>query len=275
MIDVETGHRLASVIGLLSRLLDEKTGAPVAGELVQHLTSDHPAVVTAAVSAVARFGDEASVPPLVPLLSSSNLRIRNAAGAALLEIGSRRPDAVVAAIRSESICGASGVQRCRVLEAFGDAQDFDRLIEATNSPDGELRRAGVRALAAAAGARSLPRVESALSDEDIMVRTAAADALALVGTAARESIVRALEGADGPVAAALIRALGKTGHPRAEEILAALCRRSEDMAQCALEAATQLRVPVTEMKPQLLHHSDPEVVKAAMSALGAAVRTEE
>ena len=268
LLEVETEHRLASVIGLLSRLLDEESGRAVAGVFARQLTSPHPAVSTAATSAVARFGDESTVPDLLPLLSIDNPRIRGAAGTALAEIGRRHPDAVRRAARALPVRGAVGVQLCRVLEVVGTPDDLDRLSEAAQATDAELRRSALRAMAAVGRAAALPYVEAALADTDMKIRLAAADALALVGPDARNLIGRSLETAEGPSAAALIRALGKVGHPRAAKILTGLCNRSADMAQCALDAAVRLEIPLDALKKTLLSHSDPEVVKAALNAVG-------
>lgn len=268
LLTVEKDERLAGVIGLLSRLLDDETGRTVAKDFARHLLSEHPAVCTAAANATARFGDETTALSLMRLLSSDSPRTRSAAGFALTEIGRRYPDAVRAASSKTPLQGPVGIQMCRVLETVGKEDDFERLASAANDEPPELRRAALRAATIVGKSRALAQIEKALADTDLSVRIAAADATALIGDDARELIVKALETAEGPVVAALMRAFGKVGHPRAEEILSGMCRKSSDVILCALKASAALDAPPFSMKKELLEHSDQEVVKAALDAFG-------
>lgn len=268
LLSVETEHRLASVIGLLSRLLDDETGRNTAPIFARHLSSPHSAVTTAAASAVARFGDASVIPELLQPAGYDDARIRGAAGSALLEIGLRHPAEVRKAVSAVPLEGLVGVQICRVLENVGTKDDLPRLFAALNAEDTALRRAALKASAKVGKKQALPQICAALHDPDLMVQTAAADAAALIGQSAGDIIVSALDTAEGPFAAALVRALGKVGHPNAEEILGAMCRKSADLVLCAVEAAVCLGIPLTAMRQRLLHHSDEEVVKAALNAFG-------
>jgi HEAT repeat protein len=268
LIDKESDHRLASVIGLLARIMDDTTGREVAQDLVLKLSSSHPAVTTAAAHAVGRFGDERVAAKLAPLLSQDDPRVRGAAGLALLEIGRRYPSSIRSLLQHLPIEGAAGVQICRVLEIVGTMDDFGRLDRAAEASDPELKRAALRALAAVGGQPALFRVVSSLSDTDLRIQIAAADALAVIGPSAGDAVVQAIGSCNGPVLAALIRTLGKVGHKDAESILSDMCNKSADIVLSAVEAAVVLGIPLTSMRVGLLNHEDKDVVKAALAAFG-------
>jgi HEAT repeat protein len=217
---------------------------------------------------VGRFGDERVAAKLAPLLSQDDPRVRGAAGLALLEIGRRYPSSIRSLLQHLPIEGAAGVQICRVLEIVGTMDDFGRLDRAAEASDPELKRAALRALAAVGGQPALFRVVSSLSDTDLRIQIAAADALAVIGPSAGDAVVQAIGSCNGPVLAALIRTLGKVGHKDAESILSDMCNKSADIVLSAVEAAVVLGIPLTSMRVGLLNHEDKDVVKAALAAFG-------
>lgn len=265
----ETEHRLASVIGLLYRLLDDESGRKFANMFEKLLDSEHPAVVTAAASAVTRFSDHGVVPKLLSLIHSDSNRIRNAAGAALLALATRYPDVVLEKVRAEPVTGKAGIQLCRVLAEVGGEAEEPAVSDAVTAKDSELRRCALRALAKLVGAKAVDKVAKALSDPELSVRMAAVDALALIGPQADNAIAAAIPHATGPVAPALVRALGKVGHKDAAAILREACRRSGDVALAAIEAAEKLGISQDEISIELLFdHPDKEVVKTALNLFG-------
>jgi len=265
------GRMLASVVGLLARLLDERAGLEKAALFSAYLNSTDIAVATAAAGAIARFGDETAIARLLDLAAATSARVRRAAGHALIEIGRRQRRAVRDAIADVEIEGAQGIQICRVLEVVGTPADAGLLAGALNSPNAELRRAVLGALAAVAGSAAVDTISLAMTDEDVGVRMAAAMALARIGPAASETIVSALNTASGPLRAALVRALGQVGHPEAPAILRAICHGPADAAMAALEAMENLSLDPGEIQEEILGHEDAEVVKQALTSLGDAV----
>ncbi len=265
------GKNLASVIGLLTRLLDETIGQDKISLFTKYLESDDHAVVTAAAGLVARFGDQKVIPRLLTLTDSPNDRIRRIAGYALTEVGRRFPDALRDGLATVEIQGQGGVEICRVFEALGRTDDSPSLQAALSSPMPLLRGAALSALAVTAGADALEIIALAMTDEDLSVRMAAATALGKVGQAAAETIVSALHTADRPLKAALIRTLGHVGHPEAEVILHGMCHESAEIALSALEAIHELGIDATALQDEILLHSDREVVKQALLVLGPSV----
>jgi HEAT repeat protein len=265
------GRMLASVVGLLARLLDESSGLQKAALFSAYLNSADIVVATAAAGAMARFGDETAIPRLLELAGAESARVRRAAGHALIEIGKRQRRSVRDAVTDVEIEGVQGIQICRVLEVVGTPADAGLLTGALSSPNAELRRAVLGALAGVAGSAAVDTISLAMTDEDVGVRMAAAMALARIGPAASETIVSALNTATGPLRAALVRALGQVGHPEAPEILRAICRGPAEAAMAALEAMENLNLDPGEIQEEILAHEDAEVVKQALTSMGDAV----
>ncbi len=265
------GRQLASVIGLLSRLLDVEAGQAKTSLFATYLASDDLAVATAASGALARFGDETVVERLLELAAKPEARVRRAAGYALVEVGRRFPEEVRKKLKRVEIEGSLGIQVCRVFEIVGKPADAALLSAALSSPDPQLRAAVLGSLAAIAGASAVETIALAMTDEDIGVRMAAAATLGRIGPAAAETIVSALHSAGGPLKAALLRALGRAGHPEAPVILRGMCRESADVALAALEAIRELGLDATELQAEILSHEDSEVIKQALAVLGSSV----
>ncbi len=270
----ESGRELASVLGLLSRLVGEEERSRFGPLFAKHLVSEDPVVATAAAGASARFGDVSDVARLVELMKSKDPRVSRTASLSLAEMGRRFPEVVAEKMRQLDIEGSEGVHICRVLEVVGDPGDVGRLSTAMTSPSPRLRRAVIVTLAEIAREEALDKISLALTDEDTGVRMAAASALARVGPAASDTIVSALRTSEGPVKGALIRALGKVGHPEASGILRGLLRGPADEAITALEAAGQLELDPGQMLGEILGHPDGEVVKQALSVLSESVPNE-
>jgi HEAT repeat protein len=269
------GRSLASVVGLLARLLSADAGRSKVALFSAYLNSTDIVVATAAAGAMARFGDRSAIPRLIELAGSESARVRRAAGHALVEVGQRETAAVRAALSALEIEDVRGIQICRVLEVVGQPDDAALLASALSSPNPELRRAVLGALAAVAGPAAVETISLAMTDEDVGVRMAAALALARIGPSSSETIVSALNTAEGPLRAALVRALGRVGHAEAPEILRAICRGPAEGATAALEAMENLGLDPGELEEEILAHEDAEVVKQALSSLGGAVAREQ
>jgi HEAT repeat protein len=264
-------RELASVLGLLARLMEPRPGRDEVARFAAHLESTDPVVATAAAGVMARFGDERVVKRLIELCGDDVARVRRAAGHALVEIGRREPAAVRRAVLGVELEGERGVELCRALEVVGRAGDAALLAGALGSPHLRLRRAAIGALAAVAKDAAVETISMAMTDEDLGVQMAAAVALARIGPAAAETILSGLAAATGPLKAVLIRALGQVGHPEAPAILRRMCREGAAEAIAALEALKSLGLEPKEIADEILAHPDAEVVKRALASLGAAV----
>ncbi len=271
MLPTQDGRPLASVVGLLARILDEEQGKSKTALFIAYLHSSNIAVATAAVGAVARFGNEGVIPRLIELSSFKDQRVRRAAGHALVQLGCRAPDAVRDRLLQMEITGLGGIELCRVFEVVGRPEDTGILAGALSSPIPELRRASLSSLAAIAGSAAVNTISLAMTDEDMGVKMAAASALARIGPAAAETIVSAINTTHGPLKAALVRALGRVGHIEAPAILKSLCRESSEVAMAALEAMRNLELAPGELQYEILNHDDSEVVKKALLFLGSAI----
>jgi HEAT repeat protein len=269
------GRLLASVIGAMARTLDDADGRRRIALFTAYLSSADLVVATAAAGAVARFGDEAIVPRLFELAGMPQERVRRAAGHALVQVGSRHPGAVRAALLGLEIEGERGVELMRVYQVVGKPEDAATLAAALSSPLPALRRAALGALAAVAGPAAVGTVSLAMTDENAEVRMAAVAALARIGPAAAETIVSALRASEGALRSALVRALGRVGHPEAPAILRSLSRESAEMAIASLEAAQSLGLDLAAMKGELLAHPEAEVVKKALVFLDAVMTDAE
>jgi HEAT repeat protein len=269
-----SGRRLASSIGLLTRLYDETADRDRGARLVRHLDDTDLIVATAAAGASARFGDVACIPRLLDLADEDEDRIRRVAGFALGEIGRRAPEETAEALAPVAISGKRGIQLCRVLEIVGDERDEGRLSAALGSPEPALRGAALRTLAITSGAGAVGTIALALTDEEPGVRKAAAESLARIGQPAAETIISALGSAEGQLKASLARALGRVGHPEAPEILKELCSGPAEVALAALSALGELDVRRDAGLETLVHaHHDSEVLKRALALLGPEVST--
>ncbi len=266
---------LASVVGILSRLLDEEAGIEKNALFTAYLNSNNIMVSTAAAGAVARFGDESVVPRLLEMANSEHRRVRRAAGYALTQLGLRHREAVREAIMGTDLEGLRGIELCRVFEVVGFPKDMAHIGSALNSPDPELRRTAPGTLAAVAGSAAVETISLAMTDEDTRVQMAAAEALARIGPAAAETIVSAIHTAEGPLKTALVKALGRVGHIEAPTILRAMAGSSADLAMAALEAMQNLGLDPRELKEDILNHEDAEVVKRALLFLGSDVSAAE
>ncbi len=265
------GKRLASVIGILARLLDFDAGRANTSLFSDYLASEDLTVATAAAGAVARFGESGDMERLLELAGSDVARVRRVAGYALVELGRRHPNEMREKLGNVELEGLSGIQLCRVIEVVGIPENAPRLSSALSSPDAELRGAALGALAAVDGADAVETIALSMTDEDKGVRMKAAAALGRIGPAAAETIVSALHSAEDPLKAALLRALGRVGHIEASVILRSMCGESSEVAFAALEAMRELGLDAEEVRAEILAHEDSEVVKQALAALGSSV----
>jgi len=168
------------------------------------------------VERLASLSCDEALPRLVECLGDPGWRVRKAAVERLAEAPAAWPvaETLVDALSD----GENPGRRNAAVEALirrGESM-VDPLLEATASPDHDVRKLAVDTLAGLGAPRAVPRLLEVLADPDPNVRAAAADALGLLGG---EAVAPALvERATRPdedrlVAFSALRALGRLEAP--------------------------------------------------------------
>lgn len=261
-------------------------GAPVAivrDALREGLDDPSLDVVAAAIEALGPLGDADDLRHVAIWVVHGDPRIAATATNAVSEIAARHVDAARALLRD-----AGGVQDplalgCVLLGAIASTQplgDEDvRLLErALSHDDPRVRRAAVDALAQAGGEAAADAVAFALTDEEQEVQAAAVRALGRLGRA--EPLARLVASTRDPVlTAAALRALGNADPDRALGAARPLVTHPDAAVACAaVEAIGQLTSTHLPAKVEgacedalfaALDHADPEVVRLALSIIGA------
>jgi HEAT repeat protein len=157
-----------------------------------------------------------ALPLLIRCLGDPSWRVRNAAIERLVAAPSGW---LVAEVVIEALAdGENAGRRNAALEALircGD-RTVPMLLEATASPDVDVRKLVVDALAGIGNERASPRLVEMLEDSDANVRAAAADALGVVGGAGVAKVLRqrVTRDEDGPlVRLAMLHALARLEVP--------------------------------------------------------------
>jgi HEAT repeat protein len=239
-------------------------------------------VVTAAIEALASGGDAADLEGLAPLVVNPDPRLAFAAAKSIDALAAAHPaearalflrlDAVHDALLGSVLLGALG--RASKVEP----DDVPFLLRVLTNPDARTRRAAVDALAYAQQGASADAVAFALADEEREVQLAAVRALGRLGRVEPlTSVVR--DARDPELVAASLRALGDADPERGFEAARPLVVDAPAGVACAaVEALGRLRrrprsaAPPRESELEdaiisALLHSDPEVVKVALSEL--------
>jgi HEAT repeat protein len=179
----------ALIFELLPRL-GTAAAAPQLCELLAHATADdEPEPAAAAARALGLIGQAVGLPrggtvgALFQALGREG-QVAIAAAAALGAIGARAYDEVHTLIAGHGLGGPIGPYLCRVLGACGRADDRRLLLGALRDESAVLRRAAADALASLGSDPAVTEaLVFALSDESISVRAAAARALGALAAA--------------------------------------------------------------------------------------------
>ncbi len=265
-------------------------GAPVAevrSALRKALDDPSIEVVSCAVEELGPLGDAKDLRKLAKLVWHHDERVIAAATNSVCELASRH----VAAARALLVDARSGhdplVLGCLLLGAIASTQplleDDVRLLHRALSHDQpQVRRSAIDALAQAGTDAAADAVVFALADEEHDVQLAAARALGRLGRV--DTLVGIVRDTRDPVlTATALRALGDADPDRALASARPLVGHSDAAVACAaVEAIGQLRSPRAEghLSPHVvaacedalfeaLDHPDEEVVKLALSLIGA------
>ena len=300
------------VIGGLTRLLGSPSvrsevietlvrhGEQVTAPLCRQLEAEELETRRAAIAALGRIGDPASVPPLIALLQDPELSAE--AAGALARIGDPRAyDPLLAllahdraAIRQAAVAAlnslghprmAKDIRRLlahanpqiresavRIAGYFGYSECAALLIHCVHDATEDVRRAAIESIPNFEDESLVPLLTTALRDDSAKIRTAAAQSLGHVEeVAAVPDLIQALTDSDAWVRYYAVRALGRIRSPESIDALA--CALREDKApQVRIAAADALgsmggRRVVTILAP-FVDSEDPDLARAALLALG-------
>jgi HEAT repeat protein len=200
--------------------------------------------------------------------------LREAYRAAMRAAGERAVEPLKARVESkvpEVVAAAA-----EFLGLGGDPQVAGLLINLTRHADERVREAALLGLAELGGREISRPAMPALKDESVLVRTAAARAIAAAGdVGATTVLVRRLEQEkDEGVLAALLKAIGHLGAPEALEVLAKFAepggrpRRTPFVRAAAIEGLAELdRVEAKALLELYARDKEPTVKRAAEASL--------
>jgi HEAT repeat protein len=200
--------------------------------------------------------------------------LREAYRAAMRAAGERAVELLQARVESkvpEVVAAAA-----EFLGLTGDPQVAELLIRLTHHADERVREAALLGLAELGGREISRPAMPALKDESVLVRTAAARAVAAAGdVGATTVLVRRLEQEkDEGVLAALLKAIGQLGATEALEVLAKFAepggkpRRTPFVRAAAIEGLARLdRVEAKALLELYARDKEPTVKRAAEASL--------
>ena len=225
------------------------------------------------VSAVGALG-AVSAGSVVDAYLHAAPELREAYRAAMRAAGERAVELLQARVESkvpEVVAAAA-----EFLGLSGDPHVAELLINLTRHADERVREAALLGLAELGGREISRPAMPALKDESVLVRTAAARAVAAAGeVGATTVLVRRLEQEkDEGVLAALLKAIGHLGAPEALEVLAKFAepggrpRRTPFVRAAAIEGLAQLdRVEAKALLELYARDKEPTVKRAAEASL--------
>src|SRR5438477_413508 len=168
------------------------------------------------------------------------------------------------------------VAEAEVLGLSGSPEVAESLIGLTHHADERVREAALLGLAELGGREIARPAMPALKDESVLVRTAAARAIAAAGDMGATTVmVRRLEQEkDEGVLAALLKAIGQLGAPDALDVLARYAepggrpRRTPFVRAAAIEGLARLdRVEAKALLELYARDKEPTVKRAAEASL--------
>jgi HEAT repeat protein len=267
----------------LAASLDGADAAQVHGALRAALDDTPLEVVASAIDALGALGDANDLRRIASIVGHGDQRVRAAATNAVWELAARHVDTARAILDDASSGDDPLALGCILLGAIASTQklreDDIRVLERALAHDRpQVRRAAIDALAQAGGEAAADAVVFALADEEHDVQLAAVRALGRLGRA--DTLVGVVADTRDPVlTAAALRALGDADPASAVVAACPLVRHADAAIACAaVEAIGHLasaRVPANitatceDALFLALDHADVEVVKLALSLVGA------
>jgi HEAT repeat protein len=209
------------------------------------LTQDNEAAVRgAAVIALGKLARPEAIPALTACLQDTTQPpnvdepICYLAAAALRAIGTSEALAVVDDWRGGQT--PAGIQA--VQSQAAPAAESDALLVQLVSPDWQLRRDAISALAQRGDRTYLPLIAESLRDDDVQVRWAAARALGdfPYDPAAADALVAALADPEALVADEAVSSLARIGGATVQALIAALKSKNPDVRAGAVDALSRI-----------------------------------
>lgn len=267
---------LAAELAELHWPLEDMGGRPararVRAELRAALGSADQELRVSAARTFATWGEGADAAGLVAAAASGGELLVAACRRGLLAMSGRAPDAVREALVGVALDSEVGIAFTDLIVELEGHAALPRLREVLLGGTPDARCAAVVGLSVLGGAPAAELIALSLTDESWEVQLSAAEALGRVvdteGEALGvEALLLALDGSPPELQAALARALGIAGNPRAVASLRALVERAGPRVRvAALEALSELSAPgLDELLLQALDHQDSELVKHALS----------
>ena len=271
----------------LAATLEAANVAEVRAALREGLEDASLDVVSCAVEALGPLGAAPALKRVARLRAPADERVSATGPSAISELAARHVDAARALLRDASLGQDPLALGCVLLGAIASIQALDEgdvalLQRALAHHQPHVRRAAVDALAHAGGDAAADAVVFALADEEHEVQLAAARALGRLRRP--EALVSVVAYTRDPVfAATALRALGDADPVRAlasarpivtHPDAAIACAAVEAIGQLAAprgegHASTHLQMECEDALFVALDHADPEVVKLALSLVGA------
>ena len=270
----------AACIELVTNLADASAAPMAVAQILGWMAAGPPVVVRAGLGAITQLGDDGCFATVSAWLA--NEETQSAAETALAALAQRYPDAARARARHAKAEGAEAhaaaviqtVLAAPVRESVADDVAYLSLL--LSNSDRAVRRAALAGLGNAGSELGAHAAAFALTDEEPDVRHAAVLALSrlrtpdgvLLGLGKLLELVEKSD--DEELVAAALGALAEAGDGRVLSVLRPLVRNASPMvAVAAIEALA--RVPDARRVEALiegLSHTQSEVVKASMLALG-------
>jgi HEAT repeat protein len=257
-------------------LLPLVTGRSIGLDSVSACLEDpDPAVRTAACEALARSGDTGHVAPLFDRLGDEDLRVAQAALAAIQSLGSAETErlALQAAVSADARVRRAGL---RIISYFGYPKGLAPLLDALGNSDEKLRDVAIAGLAYFEDAQALAALLGAARHDSPGTRAAAVRALghAHLGAETRACLHAALRDADAWVRYYACQSLGKLHDDSATDAIVALVDDPAGQVRVAvIDALAQMR---SDAAAQALERasasSNADVRRAALVGLGVARR---
>lgn len=270
----------AACIEIATGLSDASSAPVVVTKILTWMSSAPPVVVRAGLGAITLWGDETCFSTVGAWLD--NEETQSAAETALASLAQRYPEAARALARGAQADGAEAhaaamiqtVLPAPIRDTVADDVAYLSLLLSNSAK--AVRRAALAALGNAGSELGTHAAAFALTDEEPDVRYAAVLALSRLRNA--EGVLSGLgkllelveKSDDQELVAAALGALAEAGDARVLTVLRPLVRNASPMvAVAAIEALA--RVPDSRRVEALiegLSHTEAEVVKASMLALG-------
>ena len=267
----------------LAASLEGRHGPEVHDALRKAIDDASPEVVASALESLGPIGDADDLLRIASMLGHHDERIAAAATNAVWGLAARHVETARGLLRDPGSGQDPLALACVLLGAIASTRklrdDDVRVLERALAHDRpQVRRAAIDALAQAGGEAAADAVAFALADEDHDVQLAAVRALGRLRRA--DPLVGVAANTRNPVlTAAALRALGDADPARAVEAASPLVQHADVAIACAaVEAIGHLataRVPASVAAAcedglfSALDHQDAEVVKLALSLVGA------